>query len=125
VAVAVAVAVAVEVAVAVGVDVAVAVGVEVAVAVGVEVAVAVAVAVGVEVAVAVAVGVGEGTAVKFPASAPMSVGLRDARVSPSKSFVTDAIKVPFPSMMDCAVGLICRSPVAAVPVGARNIGSSA
>ena len=112
VAVAVAVGVAVDVAVGLGVNVAV--GVKVAVAVGVSVAVAVAVGVGVNVAVAVGVGVGAAGW-----SAPMAGGF--GRSPPSKSTVIPGIIMPAPTH-----GLpsgMCRSTVAALPVGFKNCGS--
>lgn len=60
--------------------------------------------------------------VKFPASAPMSVGVKPLRVSPSKSSVTEAT-----AMTLASAGLLackCRSTADASPVGLTNSGSA-
>jgi hypothetical protein len=51
---------------------------------------------------------------KFPASAPMSVGVRDARVCPSKSSLMPAMAKPFPSTTVVRLGLMWRSGLALV-----------
>src|SRR5688572_4086117 len=61
--------------------------------------------------------------VKSPASAPISVGVNPDRTSLSKSFNTDAIDVPVPSAIEATDGLICKSPVDALPFGLIKTGS--
>ena len=58
---------------------------------------------------------------KFPASAPISTGVNEERVSPSKSVVRVDADVPTPSIGVEATVEICRSGIAAV--GAKNCGS--
>lgn len=53
-----------------------------------------------------------GAFVKFPASAPMSTGVNELRVCPSKSTVTVGMSVPELSTTETGGNTICKSPVA-------------